>query len=316
MSEKDGQAKKFLEANERFADAFNYFMYDGEQVIRPEDLEERDTTELLTVYGIDLNGNINGKTQQRWRDLLKHAIIKKINGHCYVLFGIENQSEIHYAMVVRNMISDALNYGSQITEIARKHRVCKDTESRAEFLSGFKKDDKLVPVITLTIYWGADEWDGPRSLYDMFRKSDRDEFSKFVSDYKLNLIMPSEIEDFSKFSTELGDVLEIIKASNDKTEMVRVISTNHKFKAVDNEVIGIVKAYTGLNIKANQEGGKTDMCKAAEELERSCEAKGIIGYAFKHGAQEYELINELQETLNIDADKAREYIKEFAQKEG
>jgi hypothetical protein len=57
------------------------------------------------------------------------------------------------------------------------------------------------------------------------------------------------------------------------------------------------------------------MCKAAEELERSCEAKGIIGYAFKHGVQEYELINELQEMLDIDADKAREYIKEFAPKE-
>lgn len=38
----------------------------------------------------------------------------------------------------------------------------------AEFLSEFHKDDKLTPVITITVYWGSGKWDAPRSLHEMF----------------------------------------------------------------------------------------------------------------------------------------------------
>lgn len=77
----------------RFADLFNYYLYGGRQVIRPEDLEERDTTEVLSLYG-------RGKKEiqkQKWRDLLKHAIIKATETAVFVLLGIENQSDITLA---------------------------------------------------------------------------------------------------------------------------------------------------------------------------------------------------------------------------
>ena len=51
MGAKDAKAKEFLSNNERFADLFNYYLFDGKQVIKPEDLEERDTTEVLSLYG-------------------------------------------------------------------------------------------------------------------------------------------------------------------------------------------------------------------------------------------------------------------------
>lgn len=105
--------------------------------------------------------------KQKWRDLLKSAIIKKTEGIIYVLLGAENQSDIHYAMPVKNMIYDAMNYGSQVAEAARSHKDKKDFDSSAEFLAGFKRDDKLTPVITLTVYWGAEAWDAPRCLHDM-----------------------------------------------------------------------------------------------------------------------------------------------------
>ena len=37
-----------------------------------------------------------------------------------------------------------------------------------------------------------------------------------VSDYKIHLVVPREIEDFSRFKTSLGAVFEVIKASEDK----------------------------------------------------------------------------------------------------
>ena len=40
-----------MRQNETFADAFNYFVYGGEQVISPESLEELDTREIDVPYG-------------------------------------------------------------------------------------------------------------------------------------------------------------------------------------------------------------------------------------------------------------------------
>ena len=40
----------------------------------------------------------------------------------YVLYGAENQAEIHYAMAVKNNLYDALEYAGQVEEAAKSHR--------------------------------------------------------------------------------------------------------------------------------------------------------------------------------------------------
>lgn len=49
----DTITKDYISDTTVFADVFNYFIYDGEQVIRPEQLEERDPTEIALPYGTD-----------------------------------------------------------------------------------------------------------------------------------------------------------------------------------------------------------------------------------------------------------------------
>ena len=80
MSEKDTVAKNFLSDNRRFADLCNYYLFGGNQVIQPENLQEQDTTELISkldsaekIFGIaDKELNV-----QKWRNILKRAVIKK-----------------------------------------------------------------------------------------------------------------------------------------------------------------------------------------------------------------------------------------------
>ena len=45
----DAITKAYIRKNEVFADAFNYFMYDGVQVIQPECLKELDSTEIAIL---------------------------------------------------------------------------------------------------------------------------------------------------------------------------------------------------------------------------------------------------------------------------
>ena len=125
----------------------------------------------------------------------------------YVLLGIEAQAQISYIMPVKNNLYDALNYSSQVETIRKEHKEAGDLKNGAEITSGFTKKDKIKPVITLCICFDKTKWDAPKSLHDMFGKVDP-RLKPYINDYRLNLITPSEIGDFNRFSSELGLVME------------------------------------------------------------------------------------------------------------
>ena len=85
-----------------FADVFNKYLYHGRQVIKPEDLTELDTTEIAVPYG---SGDA-GIPEQRYRDVLKTVMTDGSAAYC--ILGIENASDIHYALLVKNGLYDFL----------------------------------------------------------------------------------------------------------------------------------------------------------------------------------------------------------------
>ena len=68
MGDKDNKTKKFIEKNRIFADVFNYYIYDGEQVIKPEDLQQLDTTEIVLNKELPIDKN-SVKNSNRNREL-------------------------------------------------------------------------------------------------------------------------------------------------------------------------------------------------------------------------------------------------------
>ena len=75
------------------------------------------------------------------------------------------------------MIYDALQYGRQVADIATKHRKSGDNSkghTKGEYLSGFYKEDRLKPVITLVVHFGADEWNAPLSLHEMMEVKNKE----------------------------------------------------------------------------------------------------------------------------------------------
>ena len=151
MGKIDAITKEYLKRNDIFADVINYAVYGGEQVVQPDELIDQDPAELTLPYGDD--GNVIAV--QKFRDLLKGYIAKEYRGRIYAILGVESQAHIHYAMPVKVMLYDIMNYAAQISAIKKKHRNNRqEDETSEEFLSGFHKEDRLVPVITVTIYWG------------------------------------------------------------------------------------------------------------------------------------------------------------------
>ena len=222
MGMTDTVTKEYMRGNKVFADAFNYLIYGGEQVVKPALLQELDTTEIAIPFALDEEESTTEEAVQKYRDVLKSTVIMQDAKASYILLGVENQTDIHYAMPVRNIIYDALQYGKQVSEVAKKHKNQSDGKrhNRGEYLSGFYKEDRIRPVITLVIHFGADEWVGPLSLYEMMDLED-EKLLEFVQDYRIFLIDPYKLthDDLEKFSSSLGDVLGYIKYSKDKNAL-------------------------------------------------------------------------------------------------
>ena len=257
MGTKDSKAKEYLSDNTRFSEICNYVLFDGEKVIKPEDLKECDTTEVLSVFGIDKKQIV----KQKWRDLLKSVSVKHTGQMYVILIGAEAQTDIHYAMPVKTMIYDALNYGEQVNEAKKCHRKNRDYRSSGEFLSGFTLDDKLTPVITITLYLGTTQWDGPRSLVEMMPQMD-ERILPFINDYRINLLNPLEITDFSKFETGLRPLFELLKNASDEEKLNDLITNDETFTRVDVETVAAINLFVGTDIKYDEKEDVVNMCKA------------------------------------------------------
>ena len=301
MSDKDTTSYSYMDDNEHFADLFNYFLYNGKQVIKPDDLVTANSVEKAIINKL---GSI--MTTKKARDLIKGVNIKHGNNVTYALLGIENQSLIHYAMPVRNMLYDALNYASQVTSTSKKLKEEKRDLNNAEFLSGFTKDSKLIPVITLVINWSNTKWDGPMRLSDMLVDVDP-AIQEYVDDYKIKLIDPHSIRDFNKFHTMLGDVLEFIKEQNDEQFLEKAIEKKGKNWVLDIDSINVINTFTGFDISVEgEQEGNMEMCRAAAAIVEKGMAKGeciklisLVCRKMSKGKSVEEIADDLDE--NIDS---------------
>lgn len=265
MGQKDTVTKDYIRNAEVFADAFNYLLYGGEKVIIPESLHELDSTATTIIH----DDSLNAELIQRYRDSLKYMTVMEKNDAVYVILGIENQSHVHYAMPVKNMLYDAMEYANQVKKVANGYRKAKNTSKMnvGEFLMGFSKNDELIPVITLVLYLGTDPWDGPRSLYEMFG-GENEKILPFVSDYKINLIEPQRMsdEEINRFHTDLREVLLYIKYSKEKEKLMELLKNDTGFRNLKTETAIMLNTLTNSELKINEEREETSMCLAIDEL--------------------------------------------------
>ena len=331
MGTVDIVTKEYMRENAIFADAFNYLIYGGKKVIDPAGLTEVDTATSAV-----------GKKDalQKYRDVLKAAVIKQDEKMSYVLLGVENQTDVHYAMPVRNAIY-ALQYGKQVSDIAAGHRRSqKDYSGKTggEYLSGFLKEDHIKPVITLVIHFGAEEWDGPLSLHEMMSTRDM-ELLSFVENYRIHLIDPAKLteEQLNKFSTSMREVIGYIKYSKNKDKLLEFLRTD-AHRSIEMNAARVIKTITNTPIEVSEEEGEIEMCKAIEDLiaeseargraegevrgeargraegETRGEAKGMIEICLDMSFSKEDILKKLQEKLNISLQQAGEYFEMYGKR--
>ena len=176
------------------------------------------------------------------------------------------------------MLYDALQYAGQIEKARTSYRKSRNKVKLTgeEFLSGLRKGDRLIPVITMVIYFGADKWDGPLSLYDLL-EGDNILLQKYINDYRINIIEPASItdEEFSKFRSELGLALKCMKHANDPDFSVL---GEPEYEHIDIKTAMLIKETAEVDCDIAEFTGKdggVNMCLAYENTKRMCREEGL-----------------------------------------
>ena len=271
LGKKDIAEKLYTENNRVFADIVNYMVYDGAEIVHPADLMELGSEELM-LKGED--------KQQRYRDVMKKAVIRQDKDAIYMLVSLENQSEVHYAMPVRNMLNDAMRYMRQVEQIRRErfqqgrqgNQMQEYTpiegQIHAEFLSGMTEQDKLLPIITIVILFQDQTWNGPKSIHEMLNTTDP-AVLKYVQDYKIHVIAPADMteDELRKFQSSMREVMNFIKYSKDKRKLAQIMQADEeRFKHMEREAVQLLNLVTGAEMEMDEEEEVVNMCKAIQDM--------------------------------------------------
>ena len=246
----DSACRTFLSNDVSFASFINAVVFEGEQLIRPENLVryENDTAFII-------NDSKRIEDKKRRRDIV---VKSDING-IYCILGVEHQSSVDQAMVVRCAIYEMLEYLKQLEN---------------------KEYKRLVPQIMVAFYTGPKKWNVPVKLSDYFEIPE--ELKKYFNDWKIILVDVKEM-DTSKIKDEqtryfIEAIQAMYKGDYIKLHQKRKMNTNNLIYAAI--ITGSID-----QVESVLEGDEMDMCEGMERMAEGFRKEGEARSKSKYKAE-------------------------------
>lgn len=328
MGKTNNAVNTLLERKDIFADFINGTVFSGEQILSPEKLEL-----LSTNSGFCYEEDDQRKLVERHGDIRMQAGI----GTYSIIILEETQDSVHYGMPVRKMLYEALEYMKQLKELEKKHSEQNDKLKGDEFLSKFKRKDRLLPVITVVFYCKSNkEWDGSKSLYDMLAlDEDIPGFNKIKSlipDYQLNVIEVDNIVNVDSFRTNLQHIFAMLKLNKNKKELYQYTQVHREeMKSMDyiekqaafvllGEQKRIEKTLVDLSDKEKEE---IEVCQAIDELIKDGENRGhefgmrvLILDSIENQCEEETILQKLIRHYKLSVEEAKACYRKYSVEAG
>lgn len=200
-----------------FADILNVLLFDGKQVVRPEELFD---VGLRSQFKAD-----TGREHEQERDVAKYWIR---DGKILAMFGLENQTNADYDMPMRIFSYDGSSYKSQLMRAAKE-----------------AQGDARYPIITLVLYFGEKHWgEQSVSLKGMFNGPDA--LQKYMQNYCVYVFEIARLseEELKKFRSDFGFLAEFMVRKR-KAEPFRITQ--------DQEILHVDEVLKMLSVFAEDE---------------------------------------------------------------
>lgn len=273
--DKDIILKDYLAEDVVYADVANLAIFKGKQLIDKKKLVELDPKEILAT-DILPKGYLDKE-----RDLLKKALIMQDDIATYIVIGIENQSEIDLRMPLRALTYDVIRYNQQLQELEKKHNEEGYTgRSKVEMYSKYFKEDSLLPVITIVVYYGKEEWNAPLTFQDMLKVKHSD-ILECVPQYKMTLLDVRHMsdEDLAKLKTQARLVFKLIRCAENRKKFTEEVNNNPAYKHISTKAAKVVQACTDFNFAIDDTKEEIDMAKAVSTWEQELIEEGKLKMA-------------------------------------
>ncbi len=290
LGKKNVLFNNFLSAPARFADLCNFYFFSGRDVIREKDLFPADTKFWRTSRGAEKE--FSGDQLKLWNP-----------GNGAVLLGVEPEENIQYALPVKYMNYESLQYDKNLKEIQREHRDNNDLSSE-EYISGFSAADRLCPVLILGVYLGQERWQPPDGLKDILALSSLPEeiqngVRDFSSDFRINFLDIHDLTSTDMFRSDLKEVFGFLSRREDKEALEAYIAKHESFRHLRKDTFEVIMAYSGgEDFDVHCEDYKTeegyDMCLAFQQMRD----EGIDIGEKRGRAEGFDCLNQLIQKLN------------------
>ena len=267
MGRRDHYCKRLLDDPKVVTDICNYFLCNSHVAISLNDVHRLDG-EQSVVFG--------RKIDRRMRDRLWRVSFTYGDRICQFILGVELQSEISYDMPVRVMHYDALSYAYQVKVCEAQHRQNADFSDAGAFLSGIMKDDKLIPVVTVVLYFGKSLWDGAVKFSDMLVIVPCKMMQALIHDPVLHLIDPHQLTEHQllRLQSELREVFAFIKYADDRQKLMRFLNRHCKDRTISGNAVNVINVFTKAKIRRSRKQEDIQMCQAIIELKEEARAAG------------------------------------------
>lgn len=187
MGSKDLAEKILFDYNDVFADIINNVIFNGEQVVKEDELEN------VGVHNEHRHVN-DGKLHETERDVLK---VWKKGGVRFALFGLENQTVPEYDMAMRVFGYEGNSYNSQV----------------------HSSSNERYPVVTIILYFGEKPWNCPKKLSDMLRVPEQ--LKPYFNDFHINVIEVGKLTDeqIAKFKSDFRAIAQLFADMQNAREL-------------------------------------------------------------------------------------------------
>ena len=238
MGEKDITEKILEDYNDVFADIINGLLFQGEQRVLPETLEN---ISVHSQYKAD-----DEKMHELERDVAKYWKEKEVQ---LAVCGIENQSSVEKYMPFRIIGYDGAAYRSQLQQ----------------------ERSKILPVVTIVLYFGTDRhWRSGKNIKSLMEIPTG--LDEFVSDYQIKVFEVAWLseEQIRRFRSDFRIVANFFV--NKRKNKNYIPDDPTEIQHVDLQVMTGDARYKRIFGKKKE--GVHSMCDVAERLEKIGWEKG------------------------------------------
>lgn len=245
MAEKDIAEKILEDYPDVFADIVNGLLFNGDPVIKPEELED---SKIQSAYRAE------GGLHELERDVAKRWKKNDIRIACV---GFENQTNPDSRMVLRVYGYDGAEYRAQC----------------------LKEKEKPYPVLTLVLYFGYKQhWTSPKTLFEAVEVPEI--FKPFITNVKINVFEIAWLSDeqIGKFKSDFRIVADYF-AQKRKTGMYT--GTKDEIRHVEAllQLLFVMEKddrFEQAYVEEKRKGGIRNMCDVIDHYLKIGEEKGVL----------------------------------------